>query len=88
MFLTRYTRRPLHLFGAAGVIVGGLGLLTNLYLTVLWLLGERIGYRPLLQLGVLLSVVGVQLVFTGLIGEMVADRGFEPENTYSVRETL
>jgi hypothetical protein len=33
----------------------------------------------LLQLGVLVSVVGVQLVFTGLIGEMVADRGFDPE---------
>jgi glycosyltransferase involved in cell wall biosynthesis len=88
MFLTRYTLRPLHLFGAAGVIIGGAGFLINLYLSLQWLAGIGIGHRPLLQLGVLLSVVGVQLVFTGLIGEMVADRGFDPESTYSVRETL
>ena len=42
-----------------------------------------------LEVGVaLLLVVGVQLVFTGLIGEMVADRGFAPEDTYSVREVI
>ena len=57
-------------------------------ITVLWFLGQGIGHRPLLQLGVLLSVVGMQLVFTGLIGEMVADRGFDPDTIYSVREIL
>jgi glycosyltransferase involved in cell wall biosynthesis len=88
MFLTRYTLRPLHLFGGAGVLIAGAGLAINLYLTALWLAGQGIGHRPLLQLGVLLCVVGMQLVFTGLIGEMVADRGFEPESTYSVRETI
>lgn len=88
VFLTRYTLRPLHVFGGMGVLLGGLGVAINLYLTFLWMGGVGIGHRPLLQLGVLLCIVGLQLVFTGLIGEMVADRGFDPESTYSVRETL
>jgi len=97
MFLTRYTLRPLHLFGGMGVFLFAIGLAINAYLSVVWFAGNMlelipdysgIGNRPLLQLGVLLSIVGLQLVFTGLIGEMVADRGFEPETTYSIRETL
>ena len=88
MFLTRYTLRPLHLFGGAGVGLFGVGLAINAYLSWRWFLGEGIGHRPLLTLGVLLSIVGLQLVFTGLIGEMVADRGFDPDSTFSVRETL
>ena len=88
VFLTRYTLRPLHVFGGMGVLLGGLGLSINFYLTVLWFSGVGIGHRPLLQLGVLLCIVGLQLVFTGLIGEMVADIGFRPESTYSVREIL
>ena len=42
------------------------------YLTVLKLTGEAIGHRPLLTLGVLLVVVGVQLVSLGLVSELVA----------------
>lgn len=88
MFLTRYTLRPLHLFGGAGVGLFALGTAVNAYLTVLWFMGHGIGHRPLLTFGVLLSIIGLQLVFTGLIGEMVADRGFDPDSTFSVRETL
>jgi dolichol-phosphate mannosyltransferase len=71
-FMGRYRHRPLHLFGGIGLLLGFLGTLVLSYLTVLWLSGEAIGHRPLLTLGVLLVVVGVQLVSLGLVSELVA----------------
>jgi dolichol-phosphate mannosyltransferase len=71
MFLGRYRYRPLHLFGGIGFAFGTAGFATLLYLTVLRAGGARIGERPLLLLGVLLLVVGIQLLSLGLIGEML-----------------
>ena len=71
-FMGRYRHRPLHLFGGVGLLLGALGTGLLAYLTVLKLLGEAIGHRPLLTLGVLLVVVGVQLVSLGLVSELVA----------------
>ena len=71
-FMGRYRHRPLHLFGGLGLLLGALGTLVLGYLTVLKLTGEAIGHRPLLTLGVLLVVVGVQLVSLGLVSELVA----------------
>lgn len=71
LFLTRYTRKPLHLFGSVGMVLILLGTVINSYLAVLWLSGHAIGHRPLLSLGVLLMVLGVQFVSTGLLGEMM-----------------
>ncbi len=71
VYLTRFGRKPLHLFGAMGGISLTTGLLLNLYLTLVWLSGEPIGTRPLLQLGVLLMVTGVQFLTLGLLGEML-----------------
>jgi dolichol-phosphate mannosyltransferase len=68
----RYRHRPLHLFGGVGLVLGALGTAVLVYLTVLKLTGEAIGHRPLLTLGVLLVVVGVQLVSLGLVSELVA----------------
>ena len=70
-FMGRYRHRPLHLFGGLGLALGGIGVLVCLYLTVLWLSGSAIGHRPLLTLGVLLVVVGMQFLSLGLIGEMI-----------------
>lgn len=72
MFLNRFTARPLHFFGwlGAGTLLVGLGIST--YLTVLWFLGQGpIGNRPLLSLGVLLIILGVQFTSLGLIAEMI-----------------
>ncbi len=88
MLLTRYLARPLHLFGVAGIFISGAGFAACGYLTLLKLFtGESIGGRPLLLLGVLLIVVGMQLVVMGLLGEMVAhlNRG---QTEYSVREVV
>ena len=70
-FMGRYRHRPLHLFGGLGLALGGIGFLVCVYLTVLWLSGSAIGHRPLLTLGVLLVVVGMQFLSLGLIGEMI-----------------
>ena len=70
-FLGRYQNRPLHLFGLLGLGLGFLGFLVCLYLSIIWIGGESIGERPLLFLGVLLIVVGVQLFSLGLLGQMM-----------------
>ena len=71
-FMGRYRHRPLHLFGGVGLLLGALGTIVLVYLTVLKLMGEAIGQRPLLTLGVLLVVVGVQLLSLGLVSELIA----------------
>jgi glycosyltransferase involved in cell wall biosynthesis len=73
LFLRRYLTRPLHLFGMMGSVLflGGFGI--GAYLTVVKIMGGAIGRRPLLTLGILLIVVGVQFVSLGLLGEMIAN---------------
>jgi len=73
-FMGRYRHRPLHLFGGIGVAMGSVGFVILLYLTVLWLWGEAIGHRPLLTLGVLLMVVGIQFVSLGLLSELITSQ--------------
>ncbi len=73
MFLTRYAKKPLHLFGGAGLLLFIVGVLINGYLVMLSLLGvDFIRVRPLLFLGILLMLIGFQLISTGLLGEMMA----------------
>ncbi|HET9462216.1 MAG TPA: hypothetical protein VFO56_09800, partial [Gaiellaceae bacterium] len=73
-FMGRYRYRPLHLFGGLGVLMGAVGFVILVYLSMLKLWGEGIGTRPLLTLGVLLVVVGIQLVSLGLISELVTSQ--------------
>ena len=70
-FIGRYRHRPLHLFGGLGLILGAFGTAILVYLTVLKALGNAIGHRPLLLLGVLLVVIGMQFFSLGLISEMI-----------------
>jgi len=70
-FMGRYRYRPLHLFGGMGLLLALAGLAVLGYLTALKVAGEAIGHRPLLTLGVLLLVVGVQLLSLGLLSELV-----------------
>ena len=71
LFIGRFRHRPMHLFGGAGLVSMAAGTLICAYLAVLKVLGEGIGGRPLLLLGVLLIVVGVQLFTIGLVSEMI-----------------
>jgi hypothetical protein len=70
-FLTKYSRKPMHLFGLLGLLFSALGVLICGYLVVLWFSGEGIGARPLLLLGVLLILVGAQSFSIGLLGEFM-----------------
>jgi dolichol-phosphate mannosyltransferase len=71
VFMGRYRHRPLHLFGGLGLTTSLVGGAILVYLTVIKIGGARIGDRPLLLLGVLLVVVGIQFLSLGLIGEML-----------------
>jgi glycosyltransferase involved in cell wall biosynthesis len=71
VFMGRYRYRPLHLFGGIGFGLGLAGFAILLYLSAIKLGGAGIGNRPLLLLGILLVVVGIQLFSLGLIGEML-----------------
>jgi glycosyltransferase involved in cell wall biosynthesis len=70
-FIGRYRQRPLHLFGGLGLVLGLVGIGILVYLTVVKATGHAIGQRPLLTLGVLLVVVGMQFFSLGLISEMI-----------------
>ncbi len=71
-FLQSFSTRPLQFFGAIGIAGGFIGFLTLLYLSIEKLiLGNPIGGRPLLLLGALLIIVGIQFIGMGLLGEMI-----------------
>jgi glycosyltransferase involved in cell wall biosynthesis len=70
-FMGRYRHRPLHLFGTLGLAMGAIGTAILVYLTVVKISGEAIGHRPLLTLGVLLMVVGLQFFSLGLLSELI-----------------
>jgi glycosyltransferase involved in cell wall biosynthesis len=89
LFLISYMRWPLRLFGSIGtmLIIGGLAICG--YLTVLWFEGVRpIGDRPLLILGVLLLLAGLQCFLAGLISEMVRFCTMRAADDYSVKRIL
>jgi hypothetical protein len=74
LFLGRYSHRPQHLFGGLGTVMILAGLAVEIYLTIDKLaFGNPIGQRPLLLLGALAIIVGVQLLSLGLIGELIAN---------------
>ena len=73
-FLSKYFNRPMYFFGTIGLLLSVIGLIINIYLTILWFNGSAIGNRPLFFLGILLIVVGIQSLSIGLIGELIVNR--------------
>ncbi len=72
LFIQRYFQKPMHFFGTFGMLLLLAGSGINMYMAVLRLVyNQGIGDRPLLFLGILLMVFGVQLLSTGLIGELI-----------------
>jgi glycosyltransferase involved in cell wall biosynthesis len=88
LFITKYTRRPLHLFGSFGLLAFAAGFLIDLYLALRWLRGESLSDRPLLIFGVLLMLLGLQVLTTGLLAEMMTNKTFRRTDSYSVKEIL
>jgi glycosyltransferase involved in cell wall biosynthesis len=89
LFITRYTRRPLHLFGSLGLVFLATGVCIDGWLAFLWVFRhEDLSNRPLLQLGILLILLGIQVLTTGLIGEMITFKNFRRRDSYSIKEWL
>ncbi len=89
MFMTRYSKKPLHLFGGAGLVIFLAGLVINGYLVMLNLLGQDfLRVRPLMFLGVLLMLVGFQLLCTGLLAELMTMSIHRKKEERIVWETL
>jgi hypothetical protein len=86
LLLTRYRTRPLHFFGIPGMLLGGAGVMILSYLTLLWLMGYAIGERPLLTLGVLLTIVAMQFVGVGLLGELLVRTTIRSQEVFSIRD--
>jgi len=89
LFMQKYKTKPMHLFGTLGVPMLFVGLLIDAYLFLLKLFGESIGQRPLLILGVMLTLGGIQLITTGFIAELIMRTYFESQNKkpYTIKET-
>ena len=89
IFLTTYLKRPLHLFGTAGIAIFLAGFVINAYMAYLrFFLDQAIGTRPLLLLGILAMLLGLQMISMGLLGEMLRNLTFRPEEEYSIRRVL
>ena len=71
VFFMRYRQRPLHAFGGVGLWLAAPGMLILGWLFLLKLLGEDIGGRPALLVGVMLVLMGAQMIAAGLIGELL-----------------
>ena len=71
VFISKYAKRPLHIFGFIGFLLFSVGMIINFYLTYNWFLGEALTNRPLLFLGILLSIVGIQFFSMGFIAELI-----------------
>jgi len=78
----------MHLFGTIGFVSFGIGVLINLYLLVLKILGHDIWGKPLLILGLIFLLGGIQLVTIGILAEISVRTYFEAQNkkTYKVRK--
>lgn len=88
VFFRKYIQKPMHLFGTIGFISFGIGALINLYLLILKIMGRDIWGKPLLILGLIFLLGGIQLITIGILAEISVRTYFESQNkkTYTVRK--
>lgn len=87
LFFQKYFQRPIHLFGGIGLMAFLLGILINFYLLILKIIGEDIWGRPIMILGFILLIGGIQFITTGIIAEIIVRTYFESQNkkTYTIK---
>ncbi|MFA9391791.1 MAG: glycosyltransferase family 2 protein [Prolixibacteraceae bacterium] len=88
LFLKKYLQKPMHLFGGIGLLSIAIGIAINLYLFILKLLGHNIWGKPILILGVILLIAGLQLITFGLLAEVQMRTYFESQDKkpYRIRK--
>jgi glycosyltransferase involved in cell wall biosynthesis len=84
-FVGRYVKRPMHFFGFFGALAFLAGIVVNGYLTVEWISGKPLSNRPMLFLGMLLIIVGVQFFSVGLLGEMLVHQN-KDDREYVIKD--
>lgn len=87
LLTTRYFERPLHFFGAIGLSLFALGVAVLGYISLGWLFGVPIAGRPLFFLGILMVVVGGQVISTGLLAELFISARSGAQAKYAIRKT-
>ena len=90
VFMQRFGQKPMHFFGTVGFIMFSLGFLIDFYLFILKLFGESIGNRPLLTLGTMLILGGIQLITTGFLAEIMIRTYYESQGKkpYVIKEII
>ena len=88
VFFRRYIQKPMHLFGSLGFMSLGIGLLINLYLLIIKIMGHDIWGKPILILGLIFLLGGIQLITIGILAEISVRTYFESQDkkTYKVRK--
>lgn len=88
VFMRKYMQKPMHLFGPIGFVSVGLGAAINIYLLILKIMGHDIWGKPLLILGLILLLGGIQFITIGIIADINTRTYFESQNkkTYNVRK--
>ncbi|MCG6188550.1 glycosyltransferase family 2 protein [Maribellus maritimus] len=80
VFFKKYLQRPMHFFGTIGIVTLGIGVLINIYMLILKILGNDIWGKPLLLLGILLVMGGIQFITIGIIAELQMRTYFESQH--------
>ncbi|NOR74583.1 MAG: glycosyltransferase [Draconibacterium sp.] len=90
VFFKKYLQRPMHFFGTIGLVTFGIGVFINFYLLLLKLFGNDIWGKPLLLLGILLVMGGIQFITIGIIAELQMRTYFESQNKkpYRVKRVI
>jgi len=92
LFFKQYLQKPIHFFGQLGIITLGLGMIINFYMLILKILGNDIWGKPLLLLGILLVMGGIQFITIGILAEIqmrtyYEGQGKTPYRVHRVRLT-
>lgn len=88
IFFKRYLQKPMHLFGGAGLVLFFIGAVIDLYMLAMKIAGHDIWGKPLLLLGVLLTLAGLQIITVGILLEVIMRTYYESQNKkpYSIRK--
>jgi glycosyltransferase involved in cell wall biosynthesis len=89
LFFRKYMQKPMHLFGGIGLSLFSMGVMINIYLLTLKLLGEDIWGKPLMILGIILLLAGLQFITFGLLSEVNMRTYYESQGKkpYQIRHT-
>ena len=84
LFLVKYSKRPMHFFGMIGGFFIFIGLVLFGYLSIIWLMGESIGGRPLFLGSILLLISGLQFFFTGFLSDLIINLSQMKQSAHEV----